>query len=27
EREGSVEKGKLVAKDILYTTGEVPVSN
>ncbi len=27
EREGTVEKGKLVAKDILYTTGDAPVSN
>ena len=27
EREGTVEQGKLVAKDILYTTGDSPVSN
>ncbi|MCF1709749.1 ABC transporter substrate-binding protein [Tabrizicola sp. J26] len=27
ERDGTVEKGKLVAKDILYTTGDTPVSN
>lgn len=27
ERDGTVEKGKLVAKDILYTTGDAPVSN
>ena len=27
EREGSVEKGKLVAKDILYVTGDSPVTN
>lgn len=27
EREGAVEKGKLVAKDILFTTGDTPVSN
>lgn len=27
EREGAVEKGKLVAKDILFSTGDTPVSN
>lgn len=27
ERDGAVEKGKLVAKDILFTTGDAPVSN
>jgi ABC-type nitrate/sulfonate/bicarbonate transport system substrate-binding protein len=27
EREGSVEKGKLIANEILYTTGDAPVSN
>ena len=27
ERQGAVEKGKLVAKDILYTTGDAPVTN
>ena len=27
ERQGAVEKGKLVAKDILYVTGDAPVTN
>lgn len=27
ERQGSVEKGKLVAKDILYVTGDSPATN
>lgn len=27
EREGSIEKGKLVTKDILYTTGAGPATN
>lgn len=27
ERQGAVEKGKLIAKDILYVTGDAPVTN
>ncbi len=27
ERQGTVEKGKLVAKDILYVTGDSPTTN